>query len=455
MILIQKFHRNYFKETYLQKMKWIIPILGLIFFVFSCAEDNTEIIPEADFNISSTSIFFNSNEDMQQIEINNYGSGKIKWSVAITSGDFVNLRNSQGEIGAESNGSIIIDVDRQNLGEGVYQSELVLMVASETYTITVDVSTIPSMSLDFSVIDADYSGHLNAIIAIDNTSQLYLIDPKNQFVQTLDLEFPSNCLALSPDGTKALIGHNYAYSIVDLIDFEVERVNGLLIEVFDAVYANDEWIYLFPAEDQWVSIHGYNVLTGEELTSFDNIYEKTIVKKHPSENYIYGISINSIPKDIEKYGFGNRPERLSETPYHGDYPIGVDLWVNGEENYILTQAGTIFNLSESPVEDLTYLSSLSLSNSYIQAANFNHSRNENYLLVSSNNFQESSDLMIYSDEWDLIDQVSFPPVEYDHQLTSEFRGQFVFFNTLGDQYYVLGFVPENDSKAAIINYQLK
>ena len=435
-------------------MKWNISMIVLVF-LLACSEDTKELIPEDDFSLSATYIFFNGNEDEQQIKVSNFGSNPIGWSATVISGDFVQLRNSQGEIAPESSGLIVVEVDRQNLEERVYQSALEVSIGTKSFTLTVEVSGVPSMSFDVGLIDAAYSEKLNAVIAIDNANQLHLIDPKNQFIQTLDLEFPATCMALSPDGDKVLVGHNYAYSIVDLVNFEVAQVQGILIEVFDAIYATDEWIYLFPNEDQWVSIHGYNLVTGEELTSFNNIREKTIAKKHPTQDFMYGISTNSTPKDIEKYGYGNRPEILYETPYHGDYPIGADLWVNGQENYILTQAGSIFRVSDSPADDLTYLSSLSLGSSLIDAAQFNHSRNENYLLVSSNSFEETSEVLIYTDTWELVDRVGFPPVEYDDQLTSEFNGEHIFFNALGGEYYVLGSLPQNNSKSAILNYQLQ
>ena len=74
---------------------------------------------------------------------------------------------------------------------------------------------------------------------------------------------------------------------------------------------------------------------------------------HPSGDYIYGADQGIFPSDIEKYDIrsGNLIY-LYDSPYHGDYAMGGNLWISEDGLRIFTALGNVFRSSVNQDTDM-------------------------------------------------------------------------------------------------------
>lgn len=111
---------------------------------------------------------------------------------------------------------------------------------------------------------------------------------------------------------------------------------------------------------------------------------------NPSVHNIYGISLTTIPEDI--FSMQYSPEtgsvlNVRDSPYHGDYSLGSELYLLQGNDKILNSGGTIFNCSQNYSQDMQYFGSFETSftdmvfnNDYAVCVVSNY--NENYGLDS-------------------------------------------------------------------------
>lgn len=109
---------------------------------------------------------------------------------------------------------------------------------------------------------------------------------------------------------------------------------------------------------------------------------------HPSGKYIYGTDNGLSPSDIEKYDIQNRGEKvLYDSPYHGDYNIGGNLWFSEDGARIFTRGKTVLTVSEFKANDMIYNGTINLqnSNSLIEWLDHSAIKSNLYILSSSVN----------------------------------------------------------------------
>jgi hypothetical protein len=123
----------------------------------------------------------------------------------------------------------------------------------------------------------------------------------------------------------------------------------------DVLLPDNGSAYVWPRTDQWVAIHAIDLQTGVETTGGSLIYAGEKVRLHPSQTTAYGIWALS-PADLQKYELlgGSPPRTLGDSPYHGDYPMGYNLWISQDGTRIFTAAGSVFRSSGVVGNDMTY-----------------------------------------------------------------------------------------------------
>ncbi|MBI5207835.1 MAG: hypothetical protein HY934_08600 [Candidatus Firestonebacteria bacterium] len=339
--------------------------------------------------------------------------------------------------------------------EGNYEISLVVNdgKTNSEVDIVVIITIDPIANLKYRVYDAEYSKQLDKIIMISsNPNQLHIYDPITKVDSSIDLPLAPNCVSVSPDGLYAVVGHNAWISYINLSLVTLVKTFPVTTDVLDIILAGNGYVYAFPRTDQWEYIRCVNIETEIETQhTGSSIYAGTLAKLHPNGKTIYGADNGLSPSDIEKYSIENgTAEYLYDSPYHGDYEMGGNLWISEDGLRIFTRAGNVFRSSEIKNQDMTYNGSLS-ELKFIE--HLSHSSLSNKVIVipgipwwDENN--QDTELQIYD-----YDFLSF---EKSIKLPSFFaknnfylgHGKFVFFNSNGSKYFI---VIQADESSGMLN----
>lgn len=320
-------------------------------------EDYTDYtLPEA--------LFFPQNVDNTILRINNYGNTTLEYSIA-TSSSFISLSSTSGQIAMMQNTDITVSIDRENL----------LTVSNPELYVTIDgtVDTLPLIlekkyMLPNDVVDAEYAKATDLLVYVAADATLNIYHPDTKTLTSVQLSYTPTCVSVSPDGTKAAVGHDAHVTYVDLMAETVLTTNAVSCDALDIVLTNNGWAYVFPNHYGWTHFSCINISTPnamETLQTGHNIYGGTKGKLHPSGNYIYGADNGLSPADIEKYDIQDgTAQYLYDSPYHGDYYIGGDLWFEENGERLFTRAGTVFKTSETQSMDMIYNGTILLDGDY-------------------------------------------------------------------------------------------
>lgn len=309
-------------------------------------------------------LFFPQNIDNTTLRINNYGNTTLEYSIAASS-SFISFSPTTGQIAMMQHADINVTIDRENL--------LTLSNPELYVTINGEVDTVPLIVekkyiLPNDVIDAEYAKATDLLVYVAADATLNIYHPDTKALSSVALSYLPTCVSVSPDGTKAAVGHDAYVTYVDLMTESVLTVNSVSCDALDIVLTDSGWTYVFPRRDQWSRIFCLNASENNASVTQHNgnyIYAGTKAKLHPSGKYIYGADNGLSPADIEKYDIQNGTARyLYDSPYHGDYSMGGDLWFEESGERLFTRAGTVFKTSELQSMDMIYNGSISLEGSY-------------------------------------------------------------------------------------------
>jgi len=144
--------------------------------------------------------------------------------------------------------------------------------------------------LDTGAIDAVFNKTLNAMVYLsDETPELIILDLENNSRKTVPLDMFGIRLGLSPDKNFAAVSHDNLITLVDLRQ-------AMVVDT--------------------------------QITAF------------------YGTSRGISPADIYRWDISSFPNQSGlDSPYHGDYDIGFNLWMNEAGDDILTNGTSIFQAS--------------------------------------------------------------------------------------------------------------
>ena len=300
------------------------------------------------------SLFFPQNVNEVVMRINNYGNVALDYSISAST-SFVNFAPTSGQVPMMQFADITVTIDRDNL----------LTVTCPELYVTIDgtvdtVQLVPEkkLMLPNDVVDAEYAKATNLLVYAAADATLNIYHPDTKTLSSVALSYTPTCVSVSPDGTKAVVGHDAHVTYVDLMAETVLTNNDISCDAVDIVLTNNGWTYVFPRRDQCSRIHCINVSTNyamETEHTGNYIYAGTKAKLHPSGKFVYGADNGLSPADIEKYDIQNgTAQYLYDSPYHGDYSMGGDLWFEESGERLFTRAGTVFKTSETQSLDMIY-----------------------------------------------------------------------------------------------------
>ena len=309
-------------------------------------------------------LFFPQGEDNVILRIKNFGNVTLHYSINAST-SFVSFTPTSGEVSMLEQADIDVTIDRENI----------LSVPHPALYVTIDdtvdtVLLVPEKKfmLPNDVIDAEYAKATNLLVYVAADATLNIYRPDTKTLSSVSLNYTPTCVSVSPDGTKAVAGHDAHVTYVDLMTESVLTSNDISCDALDIVLTDSGWTYVFPRRDQWTRIVCLNVSTNnamETVHTGNYIYAGTKGKLHPSGKYVYGADNGLSPADIEKYDIQNGTAAyLYDSPYHGDYAMGGDLWFEENGERLFTRAGTVFKTNEMQSMDMIYNGKITLEGSY-------------------------------------------------------------------------------------------
>jgi hypothetical protein len=404
-------------------------------------------LPEDYTNYTLTNkLFYPIGEDEAIMHIHNQGNTTLDYAIT-SSTTFASLSSSSGQLSMLGNTDITVTIDRENL---LTETNPALYVSINGNVDTVPLVIEKKLLLPNDVVDAEYAKATDLLVFVAENATLNIFHPDTQEISAVALSYTPTCVSISPDGTKAVVGHDSHVTYVDLLLETVLTVNDVPCDALDIVLTNDGWTYVFPRRDQWTTIKCLNVTTPNAIVTAHTgftIYAGVKAKLHPSGKFVYGAQNNLSPADIEKYNIQNgTAQYLYDSPYHGDYSMGGDLWFEESGERLFTRAGTVFKTSETQSQDILYNGTITLEDNYYSIAWLDQLelKKELYLVIKGNSWYEesnppyvyvyNSDNLIYKTKRRLEDYFVVNGENTEYFDASPF---FVFAHSNGTQLYVI------------------
>lgn len=295
-----------------------------------------------------------------------------------------------------------------------------------------------------SIVDAEYDVNNDLIIAVTtNPDEVIIIEPVGQTLSSISLSLDPTCVSVSPDGNTAVVGHDGWISVVDLQSMQVTNTITAGTDVFDVVLAPNGWAYAFPKSGQWTQIFCIELATGNVTAGTGNIREGTHAKLWPGNLKIYGADNGVSPSDVEAHDIAGGPSSLLyDSPYHGDYPMGGDLWFSETGDRIFTKALTVLQTSSQQSLDMVYAATLNADGELIT---LDHSTEADRVYCVSalpwwqapTGANTDSLIWMYSGQFlNPLGTITLPGFYYNAEW-KQYKGAFGYFEADGSDYHLL------------------
>lgn len=305
------------------------------------------------------------------------------------------------------------------------------------------------LSLPFQVTDAEFSRALNTLVVVsENPNAVQLIDGTTGTIRSVALGAPPHAVSLSPDGHRAVIGHDGGLTLVDLDSTTVTATLPARCDVFDVVYgANTSagaYAYVYPANETRNGLTIVNLSTGAETISNEalSVGHHTIARLHPLSGVVYQVPTVTSPARLERFSIQDplKPKWLYDTRFGQSTETCGNFWFGEGGEKLYSRCAELFTATQPLTTNPLYAGSLV----GIKAVRWlDDSIAANALVVirgSTNIF--SDPLGVYDVEVRLIERTFQNPIRTD-ELPSfpgtrfPSHGRFVFWNSAASRYLVL------------------
>lgn len=414
-----------------------------------------QVPANAIMSVSESSLNYGYFEDNQSFFIKNEGNINFDWSVDNNSNSFISASPSSGSLSTGDSVEVTMMLDRTDLISQTYDLELVINNnegQSNILPVQVNHFQEEKWLINGRVIDAEYDRNNDMIIVVSETpNELRKFNPSTNSIESIALNIPPTCISVGLDGNYAAVGHNGSFSYINLSTMELEDTYAVTADAFDIILAPNEWVYVFPEEDQWERIRCINLSNGVETEHTGNfIRERTKVKLHPSGDKIYGANNGVIPSDFEKYNISNgTAEYLYDSPYHGDFSFSGDIWISEDGNRLFAKSRNVFNASTNQANDMAYNGELAGEGKIITLDYSSTAQRIYAVFTTGNTWDEIPSNEIRKYETDFLGfqgTVELPgfliPDGNGDGNFYESQGHFGYFSSDGMKYYVLVKVEE-------------
>ena len=161
------------------------------------------------------------------------------------------------------------------------------------------------------------------------------------------------------------------------------------------------------------------------------------MRMHPVDDWIYGADRGLSPADFEKYDVSTDPATIvGDSPYHGDYPIGGNIWISEAGDQLVVAGAATFASNPDGLLDMIYQGSLP-DDVEIQWADHTTEFGEWAVLLTDDSTELPNELAYYDEQ--TLARVSSGPLSDIPTLMGPVTtvGSHVFFNADGSKVIVV------------------
>jgi len=335
-------------QTYYGTIILDVDNLGLVSFTVACADYGSPSI-----NCSISTLNFISS-GTQMFTIGNTSEGILKWKITGMP-DWIIFSPASGSLNNGYSSSVVATLNYTNIPSGQDLSGTIQIQSnSVTGNITIPVyisakAIIPSevRQINGIVTDAEYN-HESGTMAICTKSpnSLIVFNTYTKESGTISLSKSPNCVCLSEDGHKAVIGYSEpSISYIDVDNLEITRDYIIDCVPYDIALGNNGWCYITPTVNQWVYFRNLNLNSGELIVGKNGftVYERTIIRKIPHKPYLVGSRLGLSPTGILIFDVTRGPSSDTIAYYHESI---FYFWISEEGTRLYTGNRNVYTLPE-------------------------------------------------------------------------------------------------------------
>ncbi len=297
--------------------------------------------------------------------------------------------------------------------------------------------------LSFSVVDAEYDLTSNRIILVDSANKFHYYNPSTNADTSLSLNYTPLNVTVSPDGTKAAVGHASNATLVNLPGASIAREVATGITAKDIAMSNT-FVYISNANTTFSNVKSVTFSDGSINNHTGSTVYSNYLAYNSTGNSLYLADTGVTPVDIRKISTAaNPPTYQYDSIYHGDYSICGPIWLTKDASKTFNSCLTAFTVSATQGSDIQYSGTLS-STSLLRITHLNTDSSRIFLIASNVNssfIDTSKDSSEYVHRYNLsnlsfISKKTLPCYTTGGQ-SYKTEGKFIFVNSSSTEYYVI------------------
>jgi hypothetical protein len=198
---------------------------------------------------------------------------------------------------------------------------------------------------------------------------LYAVNFSTGAIKTLTLPYPAERLDIRNNKlyvTQHKMSHDYynfgpysgAIAEINTDTFTVSHVLDINADPFDIAVDDKGYIYISPGSGQHGKLTVYSMTEKKEITqnsASTTLYARSNIYFNAETSKIYANDTTGSPLDIEAYEVVNGViQNNYDSPYHGDYAIGIAGKISPDGSYMYNNGGYVFNLATYRSGDMTF-----------------------------------------------------------------------------------------------------
>jgi hypothetical protein len=207
-----------------------------------------EYVPIPVFGATVSDPIFEFTDQSKTLWVKNNGELPGSWRLGFDETLF-SANPSSGSLGPNDSILVNLGLIRDNLPDGIFQTEVNLLNNSYSQL---------AVKLEFEI--RNYNGQIhtmlsklahttfdkinNQVLAVTSLpNQLLAINPDDWSINSVQLGFRPNCVAVTSNSNTAFVGHNGKISQIDLQRSQVEHVFQSSANVREIFAKNNDWVY--------------------------------------------------------------------------------------------------------------------------------------------------------------------------------------------------------------------
>jgi Viral BACON domain len=334
-------------QTYFGTIILDIEDIGLISFVVAYSNFGS---PTLHCSVS----FLKFEASNQTFTIGNTSEGILNWNITGIP-DWLVISSTSGSLNNGNSILITASLNWNNIPQSLDLSATLHINSNSTssdYPIEVQVSPKAIIPPEVShingiVVDAEYSdASAIMVICTKSPNSLIVFNTNTNEANTISLSKTPNCVSLSEDGHKAVIGFSVSsVGYINIDNLEITRDYSIDCIPHDIVFGDNGWCYITPSVGQYADLRNLN-LNSDELVGMNGnlVYGKTIIKKIHMKPYLIGTRPSLSPSGILIIDITKRIASDTISYFHEE--IGDDFWISVNGTRLYAQNKKVYSLPE-------------------------------------------------------------------------------------------------------------